>query len=93
MAPFLARPAYAPLARPHDPPRASPFPKPPPGLVGVEAVPGYLGAGAITRVAQRLGLSLANVDARMTIDDVLDEMDLQAYLADVDNPPQGPPKK
>lgn len=61
--------------------------------MGVAAVPGYLGAGALTRVAQRLGLSLADVDRRLTIDDVLDEMDLQAYLSDVDNAPQGPPKK
>jgi hypothetical protein len=61
--------------------------------VGVAAVPGYLGAGALTRVAQRLGISLAEVDARMTVDEVLDETDLQAYLADVDNPPQGAPKK
>ena len=27
----------------------------------------------------------------MTVDEVLDELDLQAYLADVDNAPAGPP--
>lgn len=42
-------------------------------------------------MAQRLNMSLADIDARLTIDEVLDELDLQAYLADVDNPPAGPP--
>ena len=28
----------------------------------------------------------------MTVDEVLDELDLQAYLADVDNAPAGPPR-
>lgn len=93
MAPFLGRPAYQPLARPHDPPRATPYPKPPPALVGMEFIPGYLGAGALARVAQRLNISLADIDARMTVDEVLDELDLQAYIYDVDAAPQPPPKK
>ena len=92
MAPFLGRPAYSPLARPFDHRRASPYPLPPPALCGMEAVPGYLPAGALARVAERLHLSLADVDARMSVDDVLDELDLQAYLVDVDHEPQGAPK-
>ena len=28
----------------------------------------------------------------MSVDDVLDELDLQAYLVDVDHEPQGAPK-
>ena len=92
MAPFLGRPAYQPIARPHDPPRASPYPAPPPALVGLEALPGYLGAGALARVAQRLNCTLADIDARMTVDEVLDELDLQAYLYDVDAAPQPAPK-
>lgn len=91
MAPFLGRPAYQPLARPYDPPRATPFPSPPPALVGLAPVPGHTAPGALARVAQRLNLSLADIDARMTMDEVLDELDLQAYLADVDNAPAGPP--
>jgi len=58
----------------------------------MDAIPGYLGAGALARVAQRLNLSLADIDARMTVDEVLDELDLQAYLYDVDAAPQPPPK-
>ncbi len=82
---------YQPLPRPFDSPRASPFPSPPPSLVGLGAVPGHVSPGALARVAQRLNLSLADVDDRMTVDEVLDELDLQAYLADVDNAPAGPP--
>ena len=59
----------------------------------MEGIPGYLPPGALARVAQRLGLSLADVDARMTVADVLDEVDLQAYLHDVDAPPQAAAKK
>ena len=57
----------------------------------MDGVPGYVSPGTLARVAQRLNLSLAEVDARMSVDDVLDEIDLQAYIADVDNPPAGPP--
>ncbi len=59
----------------------------------MELIPGYLGAGALARVAQRLNISLADIDARMTVDEVLDELDLQAYIYDVDAAPQPPPKK
>lgn len=88
MAPFLGRLGYAPLPRPHDPKRVAPMPKPPPGLVGFGAVPGIASEGALARVAQRLGISLAEVDRTMTVAAVLDEIELQAYLADVDHEPQ-----
>ncbi len=44
---------------------------------------------ALARVAQRLGMSLADVDRRLTVADVLQELDLQRYLydLDVDDPP------
>ena len=54
----------------------------------MEAVPGLTPPGALARVAQRLGVTLADIDARMTVGDVLDELDLQSYLFDVDNAPQ-----
>jgi hypothetical protein len=92
VAPFLGRPGYRPLPRPHDPPRAASVPTPPPALAGMEAVHGFLPPGALARVCQRLNLSLADVDATMTVEDVLDEVDLQAYLYDVDCPPQPAPK-
>lgn len=57
------------------------------------AVPGVSAEGALARVAQRLNLSLAEVDATMTVSDVLDELDLQAYLADVDHEPRRPDPK
>lgn len=88
MAPFLGRPGYVPLPRPYDDKRVAPWPTPPPGLVGLAEVPGVASAGALARVAQRLGLSLAEVDRTMTVSDVLDELDLQAYLADVDHEPR-----
>jgi hypothetical protein len=64
------------------------MPKSPPALVG-------MGAGEcppLARVAQRLGLSLAQVDATMTVDEVLDECDLQIYLHDCDREPMEAPK-
>lgn len=67
------------------------MPSPPPALVGMEAVRGYLPPGALCRVAQDLGLTLAEVDARMSVLEVLDECDRRAYLHDVDNPPQAAP--
>ena len=87
MAPFLGRPEYVPLPRPHDARRTTPFPKPPPSLCGMEAILGLTPPGALARVAQRLGVTLADIDARMTVGDVLDELDLQSYLFDVDNAP------
>lgn len=81
-----------PLRRPHDHKRATPYPAPPPALVGLDAVPGFCGPGALVRVAERLGCTLTEVDDRCTVDDVLDELDTQAYLFDVDHEPQGPPK-
>lgn len=44
---------------------------------------------SLARVCQRLGLSPADVDRRMTVADVLAEMDLQRFLydLDVDDPP------
>ena len=53
----------------------------------MEAIPGLTPPGALARVAQRLGRTLADIDARMTVGDVLDELDLQSYLFDVDNAP------
>jgi hypothetical protein len=93
VAPFLGRPGYAPLPRPHDPKRAAPWPRPPTALVGFAGVPGVAAEGMLARVAQRLGISLAEVDATMTVRDVLDEVDLQAYLADVDHEPAAAPTK
>lgn len=88
MAPFLGRPGYTPLPRPYDDKRVAPWPRPPGALVGMDAVSGVAAEGALARVAQRLGLSLAEVDATMTVSGVLDELDLQAYLADVDHEPR-----
>jgi len=82
-----------PLPRPHDPRRASPFPAPPPALCGMDGIPGLAPPGALARVAQRLGVTLADIDDRMTVDEVLDEFDLQAYLFDVDNAPQDKPPR
>lgn len=93
MAPFLGRPEYKPLPRPHDPRRATPFPDPPPGLCGMEAIPGLTPPGALARVAQRAGITLDALDATMTVDEVLTDLDLQAYLFDVDNAPQERPAK
>lgn len=81
-----------PLRRPHDHKRATAYPVPPPSLVGMDAVPGFAPPGALARVAERLGCTLAEVDARCSVDDVLDDLDMQAYLYDVDHEPQGPPK-
>lgn len=49
-----------------------------------------MAAPAFARVAQRLGISLAEVD-EMSIDDFLDEVDLIHYLYDIDNPPRTQP--
>ena len=60
------------------------MPAPPRSLPGVVAYP------PIVRAAQRLGLTLREVDERLSIEDVLDEADLAAYLHDVDNEPRAP---
>jgi len=59
----------------------------------MDGIPGLTYPGALARVAQRLNLSLGAVDETMSVDDVLDEMDLQAYLFDVDNPPADKPPR
>ena len=58
------------------------MPRPPASLPGVAAFP------PLARTAARLGLTLAEVDARLSVEDVLDEADLAAYLYDVDNEPR-----
>lgn len=83
MAPFLGRPRYVPLQRPHDPKRATVLPDPPDSLPGVVYFP------PLARAAARLGRTLSEVD-EMSIEDVLDEADLAAYLHDVDVPPDAP---
>ena len=75
------RPGYVALPRPHDKRRASPMPLPPP------AWPGEC-AGILFRAAQRLGITVAEADERLSVDDVLDEADLHAYLHDVDHEPE-----
>jgi hypothetical protein len=57
------------------------MPRPPASLPGVAAFP------PIARAAARLSLTLAEVDERLSVEDVLDEADLAAYLHDVDVPP------
>lgn len=59
----------------------------------MEAVPGLTPPGALARVAQRAGITLAELDDRMTVEEVLDDLDLQAYLFDVDNAPQERPAR
>ena len=63
------------------------MPSPPPSLPGVVAFP------PLARVATRLGLTLREVDERLSVEDVLDEVDLAAYLHDVDVAPQAEPSK
>lgn len=79
------RPGYTPLPRPHDRKRQAPMPEAPDSLPGVAAVP------AMARLAHRKGLTLAEVDERCSVEDVLDEIDMAAYLFDVDAEPEGPP--
>lgn len=61
------------------------MPAAPPGLPGLAEMP------SLARVCQRLRLSPADLDARYTVDEVLDEVDLQLYLYDCDAEPSGPP--
>lgn len=60
------------------------MPAPPDSLPGVVAFP------PIARVATRLGITLREVEDRLSIEDVLDEADLAAYLHDVDDEPKQP---
>lgn len=83
------RPGYVPLPRPHDPRRRAPMPDVPPAL------PREVG-GALARAATRLGVTLAEADRRLSVEDVFDEMDVAGYIHDVDHepaaeaPPSGP---
>lgn len=63
------------------------MPRPPASLPGVAAFP------PLARAAARLNITLAEVDERLSAEDVLDEADLAAYLHDVDVPPQDKPSK
>lgn len=79
------RPGYRPLPRPYDKKRASAMPEPPP------AWPAEC-AGILFRTAQRLGMTVREVDETLTVEDLLDEQDLHAYLHDVDHEPEQAPQ-
>lgn len=79
------RPGYEPLARPHEDGPLRRHSDPPPGVPALVICP------PLARIAQRLAISLHEVD-ELTISQVLDEIDLLAYLHDEDNPPP-PPKR
>lgn len=81
------RPGYRPLPRPYDSKRKGAMPMPPPALAGVVAFP------PMARAVQRLGITLAEADERLTVEDVLDEADLTAYLHDVDHEPETEPRR
>lgn len=50
-------------------------------------------AGLLFRAAQRLGMTVRDADETLTVEDLLDERDLHAYLHDVDHEPeQAPPQ-
>ena len=90
VAPFLGRPLYRPEGVPPGPPGQCPPPAPPIGVRGLEHFP------TLARVAHRLGLTMREIDERLTISDVLDEADLAVYLASVEAcampaPPKPPP--
>jgi len=78
------RPGYVPLPRPHDPRRKAPMPSVPPAL------PREVG-GALARAASRLGVTLAEADRRLSVEDMFDEMDVAGYLHDVDHEPADAP--
>jgi hypothetical protein len=86
VAPFLIRPGYTPLLRPYDPKRQGALPQPPPGIPGLVDFP------ALARIATRLGITLQQLDEQMSIEDVFDECEMQHYIHDIDQPPQGAPK-
>lgn len=56
------------------------------------SLPGFAEMPSLARVCQRLRLSPADLDARYTVDEALDEVDLQLYLYDCDAEPSEPPK-
>ena len=61
------------------------MPDPPASLPGVHACP------PIARACSALGITPAEADERLSVEDVLDMNDLAAYLHDVDAPPSPPP--
>lgn len=48
-------------------------------------------AGLLFRAAQRLGITVGDAAERLSVEDLLDEADLHAYLYDVDHEPRQPP--
>lgn len=78
------RPGYVALPRPHDPRRRAPMPKVPPAL------PTEVG-GLLARAATRLGITVAEADRTLGVEDLLDEADVTHYLNDVDHEPQAEP--
>jgi hypothetical protein len=61
------------------------MPEPPPGLPGVVACP------PLARACATLGITPAEADERLGVEDVLDLNDLALYLHDVDAPPAAAP--
>ncbi len=61
------------------------MPDPPASLPGVLACP------PIARACSALGITPAEADERLSLEDVLDMHDLSMYLHDVDAPPSPPP--
>ena len=49
-------------------------------------------AGLLFRAAQRLGMTVRDADETLTVEDLLDERDLHAYLHDVDHEPERAPQ-
>lgn len=47
--------------------------------------------GALARASTRLRITLAEADARLSVEDVFDEMDVGLYIHDVDHEPQAEP--
>ena len=78
------RPGYEALPRPHDHVRRAPMPKVPPVL------PDEVG-GLLVRAAMRLGITVAEADERLSVEDLLDERDATAYLHDWDHEPASEP--
>lgn len=72
------------MPRPHDKGRSAPMPNPPPAWPADAS-------GLLLRAAQRLGITVAEADARLSVEDLLDERDLHAYLHDVDHEPEAAP--
>jgi hypothetical protein len=59
------------------------MPKPPP------AWPADIG-GILLRAAQRLGVTVETAARDLSVEDIMDEVDLHAYLFDVDHEPAQP---